>query len=197
MQYSVLGAGEWSAPRLIAEGADWFVNWADVPSLVAGRDGKLAAHWLQRLGEGTYSYGVRVRTSSDDGRTWGEPFWLHDDLSPSEHGFCSITPSARPGDGMDFDAAWLDGRAMARTDEMSLRARSFAVDGKRSDERLIDPRVCECCPTDLMVGPKGAPVVVYRDRTADDTRDISWSVARPLRWTPPAAVHDDGWKRPG
>ena len=38
-----------------------FVNWADFPSLVVLDGGRLAAHWLQRNGSGTYAYGVRIR----------------------------------------------------------------------------------------------------------------------------------------
>ena len=48
LRFSVRKRNRWSAPRLIAEGADWFVNWADFPSIVALPDGTLAAHWLVR-----------------------------------------------------------------------------------------------------------------------------------------------------
>ena len=44
----------WSAPRVIAEGANWFVNWADFPSMVALPDGSLAAHWLVKSGSETF-----------------------------------------------------------------------------------------------------------------------------------------------
>ena len=37
----------WSAARKVSAGRDWFVNWADVPSVVRLADGSLAAHWLQ------------------------------------------------------------------------------------------------------------------------------------------------------
>src|SRR5262245_50552005 len=40
----------WSQPRTIAQGTDFFVNWADVPSLVALDDGTLLAHWLAKNG---------------------------------------------------------------------------------------------------------------------------------------------------
>jgi hypothetical protein len=48
LRFSVREGSGWSAPRLVAEGADWFVNWADFPSVVALPDGTLAAHWLVR-----------------------------------------------------------------------------------------------------------------------------------------------------
>src|SRR5262245_23904476 len=40
----------WSAARTVASGDNWFVNWADVPSVVRLADGTLAAHWLQKRG---------------------------------------------------------------------------------------------------------------------------------------------------
>ncbi|HEY9503080.1 MAG TPA: hypothetical protein VIR01_15705, partial [Pyrinomonadaceae bacterium] len=36
----------WSATRTVAEGDNWFVNWADFPSVIGLNDGSLAAHWL-------------------------------------------------------------------------------------------------------------------------------------------------------
>ena len=65
--------GAWSEPRTIAEGAGWFVNWADFPSLAALPDGTLFAHWLARSGPGTYAYDVNLSASRDGGKTWSEP----------------------------------------------------------------------------------------------------------------------------
>src|SRR5690606_23551401 len=36
----------WSEPQTVASGRDWFVNWADVPSVARLKDGTLVAHWL-------------------------------------------------------------------------------------------------------------------------------------------------------
>src|SRR5690349_12798434 len=38
--------GASSAPRMIASGEKWFVNYADPPSITVLPDGGLAAHWL-------------------------------------------------------------------------------------------------------------------------------------------------------
>ena len=53
--FSILGKDNWSAPQSIAQGSDWFVNWADFPSLVAYKDQgqSLAAHWLQKSAAGS------------------------------------------------------------------------------------------------------------------------------------------------
>lgn len=60
---------EWSEARTVAQGENWFVNWADFPSVVALRDGSLAAHWLVKSGSGTYAYDVNIARSNDGGKT--------------------------------------------------------------------------------------------------------------------------------
>lgn len=201
LAFSALGAEGWAAPHTIARGDRWFVNWADVPSIAADARGNLLAHWLERLGEGTYAYGVRARLSTDRGATWGRPFWLHDDRSPQEHGFCSILHIANAGQVHDttpgFWAVWLDGRDMDETDEMTLRVRTVGVDGKLGRETVLDARVCECCPTAIARGGDGLPLVVYRDRSQKDVRDISIVRLAWLGWGAPRSLHDDGWQRPG
>lgn len=189
-----LEGARWLEPVTVAAGKGWFVNWADFPSMAVTSKGVLAAHWLERLGEGTYAYGVRVRCSDDGAKTWGEPFWLHDDRSASEHGFASLVPV-----GPDrFAAVWLDGRSMIGGGSMTLRARGFDASGKRSPEQVLDGRVCECCCTALSGAGEGL-VVLYRDRSADDVRDIG--VVRLTgdgeTWSRPARLHDDGWRMPG
>ena len=50
----------WTAPTVVAAGRDWFVNWADVPSVVRLEDGTVVAHWLQKSGPDT----VRIRRTA-------------------------------------------------------------------------------------------------------------------------------------
>ncbi len=47
LRFATRDAGSWSTARTVAEGENWFVNWADFPSVIALADGSLAAHWLQ------------------------------------------------------------------------------------------------------------------------------------------------------
>jgi len=184
----------WSAPRIVASGADWFVNWADVPSVLRLADGSLAAHWLQKSGPGTYAYDVRVSHSSDDGRTWSPAVTPHSDGTKSEHGFGSLFPA--PGTGLGL--VWLDGRAMKPGHgehgggDMSLRYGAFGRDWKQIAETAVDTRVCECCPTASAVTADG-PIVAYRDRGPDETRDIYVARLEKGKWSEPAAVHKDGW----
>lgn len=179
----------------VTERPDFFVNWADFPSVVSLGDGRLAAHWLQRGDAGGYDYGVRVSWSDDGGATWSEPWTPHDDGTPTEHGFVSLLPDASGGLGV----LWLDGRRYVAgpsgpaTEEMTLRFRQRAgPDAAAGPEAVVDDRVCDCCQTGAARTTDGW-VVVYRDRSADEIRDIfaarlvdgAWSDARP--------VHRDGW----
>ena len=68
-------------PRTVTERRDFFVNWADFPSVVEVAPGRWAAHWLQRGPAGGYDYAVHVSTSEDGGASWTDDRVLHDDAS--------------------------------------------------------------------------------------------------------------------
>ncbi|MBA3886287.1 MAG: exo-alpha-sialidase, partial [Acidobacteria bacterium] len=99
----------WSEPRTVASGDDWFVNWADVPSVIRLADRSLVAHWLQKSGPGTYAYDVRLAFSKDEGRTWSSSVTPHHDGTQTEHGFASLFQA--PDNGLSL--VWLDGRHMS------------------------------------------------------------------------------------
>ena len=46
LMYSLFETGAWSEPREIARGDNWFVNWADLPSVVPIDSNTWIAHWL-------------------------------------------------------------------------------------------------------------------------------------------------------
>lgn len=200
LRFAVREGAGWSAPRVIAEGANWFVNWADFPSLLVLPDGSLAAHWLVKSGPGTFDYDVTIARSFDEGRTWGQPFVPHRDGVKTEHGFVSLLAAS---DG-NLAAVWLDGREMKAghdshdhgEGDMTLRYVKIKRDGTLTDEAVLDARVCECCQTSAALTADG-PLVVYRDRSAEELRDIS--VVRQVRgqWSQPRPVHADGWKLSG
>lgn len=208
----------WSAPRRVARGPDFFVNWADVPSVVPLGGGRLAAHWLERNGESPYAYGVRLALSRDGGRSWGGPVTPHADRSPTEHGFVSLLPA--PGGGVR--AVWLDGRnfasdaaggqggtspadggaagdgdgtgaSAAAGPEMTLRSAVVEPGGTVRSRALVDGRVCDCCQTSAAVTASG-PLVVYRDRSVEEVRDIAVARPGPDGWSSSGRIHPDGWK---
>jgi len=191
-------AGAWSAPETVAAGKDWFVNWADFPSVAVLPDGSLFAHWLRKSGTGDYAYDVRVSTSRDGGRSWSTPVVPHRDGTPTEHGFVSMTPwGAR-----EMGLVWLDGRRPAEASAaghgsgaaaMSLVHTTLDADGRLGPETALDARVCDCCQTDAVVSD-GATVVVYRDRSDTEVRDMSVVRFASGRWSEPRPVAHDGWE---
>ena len=184
----------WSAPSVITTARNLFVNWADFPSIVSLGDNRLAAHWLQRSGEGTYSYDVRVAHSPDGGSTWSAGVVPHRDSTQSEHGFAALWQE----DDGSLGLAWLDGRKYARpdsgrSDEMMLMHTSMRRDLLLGPEQPLDARICDCCQTSVARTTDG-PVIVYRDRSEEEVRDISIVRRVGSQWTAPARVHADDWK---
>ncbi|MFZ5841310.1 MAG: sialidase family protein [Pseudomonadota bacterium] len=197
--FSVLDAQQWSAPQRIAQGDDWFVNWADFPSLVALPDGTLAAHWLRKSAPDSYAYDVLLAFSHDAGKTWSVPIKPHDDDTRTEHGFVSLLPE--PDNTLSL--MWLDGRDSAGHHErMQLRHARLDRHGKKLAEQIVDGDTCTCCQTSAVMRPAPGGAghelwLAYRDHTQAEIRDIAFLRWRNGRWSEPALVHADGWEIPG
>lgn len=191
LRLAELRAERWGEPQTIARGGDFFANWADLPMAVEAADGTRFAHWLEKLGDDTYAYGAALARSDDGGQSWRRRGLLHDDDSPTEHGFVSYTTEE---DGA-VRAFWLDGRAMLDGGGMQLRTARLGDAGPSVSE-LLDERVCECCSTDAARTENG-PVVVYRDRSETEVRDIGIIRATTDGWSEPTLVHTDGWRIEG
>ena len=189
LQFSRLVDGDWMAPTTIAEGRDFFANWADIPALIEAADGSLLAHWLVKTGKETYAYSIFLARSMDQGQSWQPLGALNDDSTPTEHGFASWVV-----EGEALRAFWLDGRAMLDEGPMSLRT---ALVGKGvSPSEVLDERVCDCCATSaVIVG--GEPLVVFRDRDENEVRDIAVVRREAGRWGLTEPVSSDQWVIPG
>lgn len=199
LKFSKLENDTWSEPIVIRSGANWFVNWADYP-LIAAHGQQLIALYLGKSGEGTFAYDVLLTTSQDEGATWSEPKPIHDDTKQVEHGFVSMLPY-----GDHFLVAWLDGRNTVMEGmenheghhgQMSIRAAIVNKKGVKSKEWELDNRTCDCCQTVAALTDNG-PVVIYRDRSDEEIRDISIVRYVNGEWTEPKAVFTDGWKIAG
>jgi hypothetical protein len=85
-----------------------------------------------------------------------------------------------------------------RTVLVKGRARAFevAAAGAPPASSVLDGRVCECCQTDAAMTEDG-PVVVYRDRSDDEVRDISIVRSTANGWSAPMTVFEDGWRIAG
>ena len=199
-QYTTYHEGRWTAPKTVQIDTNFFMNWADFPSVV-GRDGtELAAHWLKKIEGGPYAYNVQVNFFNEETNRWSEPITPHQDGTPTEHGFVSLEPI----DSERVLAIWLDGRETEnRADDeyadtsksMTLRSAEISRSGEITNRNIIDSTVCDCCQTDLVKTDSGY-VTVYRGRTADEIRDIKisrYDMESGL-WSDPVTVHDDGWQ---
>ncbi len=199
LKFSSLENDAWSQPHVIAAGEKWFVNWADYPMMVSNSK-QLIAHYLAKSGEGTFAYDVMLTTSQDAGNTWSKPAPIHDDAKQAEHGFVSLLPYEE-----NFLVVWLDGRNTVMEGmehheghhgQMSIRAAIVDKNGAKSNEWELDNRTCDCCQTAAALTDNG-PVVVYRDRSDDEIRDMSIVRFVNGQWTEPKAVYADNWKIAG
>jgi hypothetical protein len=196
LRYATFDGTTWSTPRTVATGTDWFVNWADVPSLRPLPDGRYVAHYLESSGPGVFAYDVRV-TQTTTGGTWQPAITPHRDGTPTEHGFVSLLPWAG-----DVLTVWLDGRRMHPSDAegdshgsgpMTLRSARLTPDGRIEQPTLLDDRVCECCPTSAVRTADGV-LVAYRNRSANEIRNIGLIRFNGTTWSDPYLLHDDGWQ---
>lgn len=216
--------GHWEGPRTIAVGNRMFVNWADTPHIAATADHALWVHWLQKSADKPYAYDIMLARSRDHGMNWSAPRRVHDDGTTTEHGFVAFWPQAEDSLGMVWldgretgggeahgdageaaGAGGHDGHDKAHADghdaggeggAMTLRSAVFDGDLRAGAESMIDARTCDCCQTDAAKTTDGA-VVVYRDRSEDEIRDIRVTRFDGKTWSTPQPVHADGWKMPG
>ena len=208
LRFATFDGENWTAGKTAAGGADWFVNWADVPGVVRLPDRSLTAHWLVESDKQKHAYDVFLARSNDDGATWSQPIRPHTDDTATEHGFVSLLPWSDD----KTVAVWLDGRKFkdaahhARNGnqphyvrahhqdeiepEMTLRAAAIDRTGRLSDEAELDGRTCDCCQTAAAQTAAGA-VVVYRDRDQEEVRDISIVRFANGAWTKPQTVFAD------
>jgi hypothetical protein len=161
------------------------------------------AHILQKSAEGTYTYDVKIITSTDKGKSWSNLKILHDDAKHAEHGFVSLMPYED-----QFFVSWLDGRNTVsgkgettvhhegHNGPMSLRAAVVNKQGIKTAEWELDNRVCDCCQTSAALTANG-PVVIYRDRSEEEIRDISIIRFVNGKWTEPQTIFPDQWKITG
>ena len=200
LRFAARDPAGWSEVRTAAEGENWFVNWADFPSVIALADGSLAAHWLVKSGQSTYAYDVNITLSKDGGKSWSKPVVPHTDGTKTEHGFVSLLPLQ---DGR-LGAVWVDGRATKDVKEgeeekgplpvsMQLRYAAVDADGKLSDEAVLDDRICECCQTSAALTSEG-PIAAYRDRSETEVRDIHFVRQQSTGWSTSYPVHADNWQ---
>ena len=201
LQYSTYQNGRWTVPKTVQINMNFFVNWADFPSVIGFEGTELASHHLRKVVGGPYAYNVELSFFDPaDGGSWGDPVKVHQDTTATEHGFVSLEPMNEN----KVLAVWLDGRMTAdRADDeysdtsksMMFRSAEISRSGEITNREVIDPTVCDCCQTDLARTEEGF-VAVYRGRSSEEIRDIKISrySTETGGWSEPVAVHDDNWQ---
>ena len=200
-KFATLENDKWTDPVVISKGNNWFVNWADYPMLAADGVNNLMAHFLAKSGDSKYAYDVKFLNSDNNGKTWSPAKILHDDGKQAEHGFVSMVPYNN-----NFFVSWLDGRNTGMEEgkdgheghhgQMSLRGAIIDKQGNKKEEWELDNRVCDCCQTSATITTNG-PIVVYRDRSENEIRDMA--IVRYVNgaWTAPQIIFPDQWKIAG
>ncbi|MGK7392412.1 MAG: hypothetical protein ACNS60_18805 [Candidatus Cyclobacteriaceae bacterium M2_1C_046] len=192
LYYSKFQDKQWTSPKKLASGKDWFINWADYPSLAVNNQEKVFSNFLPKSGEGTYAYDIHLTLNQPD-----TTYKLHEDTTQTEHGFVSAEPLPNGG----FITVWLDGRNTGgghheHNGAMTLRAAEIDQHGKKVDEWLLDEKVCDCCQTDIAYTEEG-PIVVYRNRSNEEVRDNFYTILNNGQWSNPKPLHADNWKIEG
>ena len=193
LNYSQYKEGRWIKPQVIASGSDWFVNWADFPAHAINQDLIITSH-LKKSASGTYTYDVILNLQKLSGEKIRENFLLNTDGVKAEHGFVSIMANNEKG----FFITWLDGRnTIGKKLEgdhkpMTIRFAEITDKGDVIKESELDASTCDCCQTSIAITNDG-PIVVYRDRSEEEVRDIYSVKNINGTWEKPNAVHDDGW----
>lgn len=194
LKFAERTASGWTAPVTAASGADWFLSYADVPSVQRLANGTLVAQWGETTDAQIEAYNLRLSYSKDDGKTWAPSFIPHNDGTKSQHGFASMFDM--PGSGLGV--VWLDGRNSAfdfdkpETGTMELRFAAFDANWKQTADIEIDHRVCECCSTTAVVTSDGV-LTAFRDRDDKEVRDMGVSRLENGRWTPTTIISQDNW----
>ena len=183
----------WTEPKNIASGNDWFVNWADFPAHAINKD-LIITSYLKKSGSGTYHYDVILNLQNSSGKNIKDDFLLNTDGINAEHGFVSITPNNDKG----FFITWLDGRNTIEKEldgshkPMTIRFAEITNNGDIINERELDAATCDCCQTSISMTNNG-PIVVYRDRSNKEVRDIYSTRNIKGVWETPALLNNDGW----
>ena len=185
---------------------EWFVNWADFPSLAVLDNGDWVSFWLQKSAAAVYAYDVWLTRSTDQGQTWSPPLLLNRDGTATEHGFVTLLPAGEDR----VLVLWLDGRRTAEpgADDTkphstaggkhsgAMTLRSAVVDGSNTIqwETEIDNSTCDCCNTDAVRSGDNI-MAIYRDRSDSEVRDIRFSVGDGAGdWSEPQLVYRDQWE---
>lgn len=187
LRYAVRRGAAWSETHTVVANRRFFRHPAEAPEVIALAEHQWMAHWVEMPSESSEAEYVYV-SSSTDGVRWSEPVIAHKDRSAVEHGLVSMLATG----GGEVSLFWLttpkgeDGPAY-------LMRTVVNGAGKEIKEERLDADVCSCCPTAAAKTQAGF-LVVYRDHTSGDVRDIAALRFENGQWLQSKIVHADNWK---
>ena len=196
---------------------------AMLPSILVSQDGKIYVGWNRTYADGSPGNDLMLSTSTDGGKTFGEPLKVNDDTAPASHGMHGMTLDDR---GRVL-ISWLDERYLKKTEARTRGSNGpflamyfhhtptpaapqpeseepdaelyFATvaDGKLDGpNRKIGTEICPCCRVSVAAAPDGAVYVAFRKVWPGEFRHISLvrSLDGGVTFAEPVQVSDDKWK---
>jgi len=201
LRFSQWSGTAWSKPETVANGRNWFVNWADFPSIAIHPDGTLFAHWLARpAAGGKWGYGIHIAQRDPKTGVWRESAGLSTDNKEDYAGFLSFV-SQKSISGAVYLSPPEQTKAAVHDHQnhsgeehrKTLRFVVLGPDGSVLNDRELDADACSCCQT-AIAATSSALLAAYRDHLPGEIRDISIVRFVDGAWTPPRTLHEDGWK---
>ncbi|MDP3087663.1 MAG: hypothetical protein Q8M99_05690 [Methylotenera sp.] len=187
----------------VARGANWFLNWADFPSVAPiSKDFWLSHRLVKQEGGKAYDYDIVLALSNDAGLTWRDIGKPHHDGVAAEHGFAAIFPVNGNTANNDAGIVWLDGRDYIekshaeKSGNFQLRYTRIQADGSMEAEQILDTNTCTCCWPSVAVTTAG-PVAAWRGRTDTEIRDNQVAVLRDEKWSSHQTLGHENWKIDG
>jgi len=186
LMYAIYRDKQWSTPRAVVKGNNWFINYADYAKVEAIDEQHFIASWLEQSNTTSTHYQFKIKQSFDAGETWMEttsPLLEKD----AEHGFISVVKK----DGKAL-FTWISQVGKG----YQIQSSQLDSDNQWSSVQIVDNASCSCCHTD-MAKQENRVYSVYRNRTDEEIRDIAINIYQNQQWGKPNIIHDDGWKIKG
>jgi hypothetical protein len=175
--------------KSIRSGEDWMLHWADLPGAGGTPLNRYAWHQIHNPAD---AHASDIRLYRAIGNGWDGPIAVHAPTPVGEHAFVSGCAML---DGQ-FGMAWLQPSAdTSHGGATELAFRTFNM-GKGGETRVLDARVCDCCPT-AMASTDSTVIVAYRDRSDAEIRDVHYQLWDNGNWSGPLPLGAEGWRLEG
>jgi len=184
LKFSRFIDNQWSKPQIVQQGTNWFINYADYASITALDDSHYVASWLEHTGRRWIDYRFLVSQSFDAGKSWSKPSSPIANNIKGQNGFLSVQIN-----GSNPLFVWISSIGK----DYAVQSASLNSKGEWLNLETVDTSSCSCCHTDMSrFGDQ--ILMVYRDRTQDEIRDISLASLKNDQWKEQSIIENDGWK---